>query len=344
MATLHEIAREAGVSVNTVSRVLNGKLKGSYPAVVRKAERVRRIAVKHGYRPNAAARAMVTRRTQQVGVVVPNTPGKRYTHPVAYEVILGINEGLQKAGYVMCLARIDDIRADLADQSRVFGEHRIDGMIVLSSMPTDVEQQIESLIPRVVWCDSNVWRGTGCIRRDERRAGQLAGQAAVAAGYSQFLMMTYSTPNRDHYSTQERFEGVSDAVAAAGQKLQVVAEPGIGQTQDRRKIADRLDPRTVIICNSIYQAHALRSIAEECGRIPGRDFGLACCDDMHQLNRMWPGLARVSFDRYGMGLHAATMMIDLLEHGAEQCPSTLIDCHLIEGGTLKRKAVVDSAS
>jgi LacI family transcriptional regulator len=335
MATLHEIAKEAGVSVNTVSRVLNGKIKANYPAVARKADAVRRIAAKHGYRPNAAARAMVSRRTRQIGVLVPNNPGNRFTHPLAYETILGINEGLQKAGYVMSLARIDDVRGDLAKQSRVFEETVLDGMIALDSLPPEVEERLETLIPAVVWCDSNVWREHGCIRRDEKQAGRLAGNAAAKAGYTRILMMTYAPEHRVHFSATERFEGVSDAVAEASHRLEVIVEPGLNKPREREALAAALRPDTVVICNSIYQAHALRSVAEEAGKTSGRDFGMVCCDDQHQLDRMWPGLARVSYDRYALGLEAASLMTHLLERG-QPVPSKKLNCEWIPGSTLLR--------
>lgn len=334
MATLHEIAKEAGVSVNTVSRVLNGKIKANYPAVARKAAAVRRIASKHGYRPNAAARAMVNRRTRQIGVLVPNHPGNRFTHPLAYETILGINEGLQKAGYVMSLARIDDVRGDLAKQSRVFEETVLDGMIALDSLPPEVEERLETLIPAVVWCDSNVWREHGCIRRDEYQAGRLAGGHAAAAGYRRIVMMTYKPEHRIHFSATQRFEGVSDAVAEAGHKLEVIAEPGIDNVAERQDLAAQLVPDTAVICNSIYQAHALRDLAADAGKLPGRDFGLACCDDMHQLDRMWPSLARVSYDRYAMGLEAAGMMTAGLSRGTNIESSRLLPSVWVAGKTL----------
>ncbi|MBI1337321.1 MAG: hypothetical protein GC164_10210 [Phycisphaera sp.] len=321
--------------MNTVSRVLNGKLKGSYPAVVRKAERVRQIANKHGYRANAAARAMVTRRTRQVGVLVPNTPGNRFTHPLAYETILGINEGLQRAGYVMVMARLDDVRGDLAKQSRVFEEHVLDGMIVLDSMPREVERRLEELIPDVVWCDSNVWRDHGCVRRDELHAGLLAGQAVVDAGYKHICMVTYPAEHRDHFSTQQRFSGVRQAVAAAGLKVEIMTEPRTGHEEERAAAAEKLTPNTAIITNSIYQALALRSAAEERGLIPGRDFGLACCDDMHQLDRLWPGLARATFARYDMGLAAANMMTRSLDHRTPHEMSQLLPCVWHDGQTLQ---------
>jgi LacI family transcriptional regulator len=327
--TQSELARKLKVSQQTVSFALRG-----VPQVSEKMrQRVLDAANRYGYRPNAAARAMVNRRTGQIGVLVPNNPINRFTHPLAYETILGINEGLQKAGRVTVLARIDDVKGDLARQSRVFEETILDGMIALDSLPPEVEQRLETLIPAVVWCDSNVWREHGCIRRDEKLAGRLAGEAAARAGYARILMMTYAPEHRVHFSATQRFEGVSDAVAEAGHKLEVIVEPGLNKPHERRDLADQLHPDTVVICNSIYQAYALRSIAEEAAKTPGRDFGMICCDDQHQLDRMWPGLARVSYNRYAMGLNAAETMITLLDKGVDACPSRLLPDTFHPGNT-----------
>ncbi|NJL31841.1 MAG: LacI family transcriptional regulator [Phycisphaerales bacterium] len=341
MATLRDIAKAAGVSVYTASMVVNGRAREGRISV-RTAEEIARLAQSMQYRPNAAARAMASRRTRQIGVLVPNNPGNRFTHPLAYETISGINEGLQASGYVMCLARIDDVRQDLAQQSRVFKEHLLDGMIVLDSMPTEVERRLETLIPHVVWCDSNVWRDVGCLRRDELQAGHLAGQAAVKSGYDKLVMMTYTPENMVHFSARQRYQGVKEQVEAAGRELSIIAEPIIGDKHTRLRTAKALTPDTVLLCNSVYQAHTIRSIAEETGRIPGRDFGLICCDDMHQLDRLWPGLARVSFDRYQMGLDAAAMLTGSLEDGIEHHASKLLVVNWIPGSTLVDQRTLDA--
>lgn len=328
--TIRQLAGQLGLSHMTVSRVL----RGQGPISDDTRRRVLEAAQRHGYRPNAAARAMASRQTRQIGVLVPNNPGNRFTHPLAYETISGINEGLQHSGFVMCLARIDDVRTDLAEQSRVFKESLLDGMIVLDSMPTEVERHLETLFPRVIWCDSNVWRDCGCIRRDERQAGELAARAAVEAGYPRVLMMTYIPELMLHFSSKERYAGVKSVVEAAGRRLEVITEPGIGDSQAHAAVARRMNPDTAIVCNSVYQAHALRSIAEAHGKIPGRDFGLVCCDDMHQLDRLWPNLARVAFDRFGMGLAAADMLRQALTHDIRECASTLLPSKLLAGSTL----------
>jgi DNA-binding LacI/PurR family transcriptional regulator len=336
MATLKEIASRAGVSVYTVSKVLSDQTESARISAAR-AEAVRRIAQEMNFRPNGVARAMRQGRTLQVGVLVPNNPGNRFAHPLAYETILGINEGLQQAGYLVALARIDDVRRGLEEQSRMFKERVLDGMIVLDSMPADVEQRLEEIIPKCVWCDSNMWREHGCIRRDEEQAGRLAGEAAVSLGYRQIAMVTYSPEYRSHFSASERLAGVRAMVEPLGRPLEILIEPGVADMPRRRQLAEQLHPELIVICHSIYQAQALRSMGEEVEKIAGRDYGLICCDDMHQLDRLWPGLSRVTFDRYGMGLEAARMMLKMIASEKTACVSRRLGGELLLGTTTRAR-------
>ena len=336
MLTLKDIAEAANVSVFTVSSVLNNKTKTARISEQR-AREVRAIAARMGYRPSAAARAVRTQRTRQVGILVPNNPGDRFTHPLAYETVLGINEGLQTEGYVAVMARIDDVESDLASNSRVFQEHMLDGMIVMSSMPTTVERCLEALIPCCVWCDSNVWRQHGCVRRDEFAAGERAGQAACDAAPDRIVMLTYRLGASPHFSTEQRLAGVHKAVLDSGIELQRFEEPMPGDAAHWSDFCRQLGTRTVVVCNSVYQALAARSAAEERDLIPGKDFGLVCCDGMHQLDRLWPGLSRVEFDRYGMGLAAADMMRKLIGGASADCPSKILGSEWVKGNTVRHK-------
>ena len=93
-----------------------------------------------------AARAMRTRKTTQVGVLVRNRPGYiRHTHPLAFETILGINEGLQSVGYVLSIIGVGDVIK--AFESRVFQEHILDGMVVIDAMPDVVVDEINQRMP-----------------------------------------------------------------------------------------------------------------------------------------------------------------------------------------------------
>ncbi|MDA3960195.1 MAG: LacI family DNA-binding transcriptional regulator [Planctomycetota bacterium] len=316
--TIADIARAAGCSKPVVSKVLHDR-GGNTRVSAATRDRVIEVAKELGYRPNAAARSMATNRSGHVGVLVPNTPGNPFTHPAGYEIVTGANTRLHELGMSTILANVDDIRQGI-DQLRLFREHLVDGMMVLGNVPLDLVPRIEELVEHCVWIDTNVWRHTCCLRRDEHFSGLQATQLAITAGYRKLVLFTY--PDNEHYSMHERRGGAEQACADAGLTLEILTENQKGE------LAERLEPDTCIVANSIYQAFVARQLAESKRLFPGTDFGLTCCDDMRQVNRWWPQLSRVEFPRFEMGRIGADMCAELIAGTPPR--STLLRCGVIE--------------
>jgi LacI family transcriptional regulator len=323
MATLKQIAEEARVSLFTVSRVLSGQAEEARISPSRAIE-IERIAKRLNFRPNAAARAMRSRRSRQVGVLIRNNPGDRYTHPLAFETIVGINEGLEAEDHVLSIVRIGDVEAQT--HSRVFRERLLDGMIIIDAMPDSVRARVEALVPRIVWCDANVWGEHACIRRDEVHAGQLAARAALDLGYRRlvFVALPEQSSLLRNYSLPERWKGICEVAGPAGVQLERIDLPDGHAMDVSDAIVRAMRPDICLIAYGVYQARWIASLAASAGVNPGHNFGLISCDDSHDMQRMWPGLSRVTFDRFAMGLRSARMMLRLLDQGVEQVPSEKI--------------------
>ena len=171
-STLRDVAMEAGVSIDTVSRVLNGKGKMKWASAIRRADEIRKIAERLNYRPNAAARAIRSSRTKFVGALVRNNPSNPYIHPVAFEAILGLNDGLEAAGYVLSVVRYNNVQSQGTSESRVFREHLLEAVVAIGTLSAQVMARIERLVPNCIWANTNVWRDECCIRRDEVRVAR----------------------------------------------------------------------------------------------------------------------------------------------------------------------------
>lgn len=119
--TMHQVAAAAGVSVATVSRVLSG----SRPVQADIAVRVTEASVRLGYRPNRVARALRTRSTRTVGLVIPST-----ANPLCPELIQAVQRELHRLGLVLVLADCGDdpdVESELVD---TFISHRLDGLLI----------------------------------------------------------------------------------------------------------------------------------------------------------------------------------------------------------------------
>ena len=338
MATIREIAREAGVSVGTVSRILNGKNKESWKSAAARGQEVRAIARRLGYRPSAAARAMQSRRTMNVGVVIRNNPepAERFINVGSFESILGMNEILEAHGYLLSVVRISELQRGLAHRSRVFREQCLDGIILTSGLLPLLGDKISALPPKRIWMDANLFESTGCIRRDEKRAGRLAAQAGVELGYRKMLWFadTFPTEPGMHYSHPDRLAGVQEI--AVGHGVDIAYWQGRrGQLLDEpEKLKEIFVPDRVIIAYNTYCAHWLTNAAVRVGLRAGMDFGLICCDETHDLATQWPDLCRVTFDRFDMGYRAGRMLISFLETGNPP-PSVLLEGDYFAGRTAR---------
>lgn len=332
--TIADIARQAGVSKPVVSKVLAGR-GGNTRVGTETRERVLRVAKELGYRPNAAARSIATGGTGHVAMLVPNAPGNPFTHPAAYETVVGLDAGLKAAGRTTLLANVEDLAAAL-DQHRIFTEQVVDGLCATGQIPRQLLPRIEELVPRCVWLDTNCWRDTACLRRDERAAGETIARHALAQGYRRLVYYTYPQVPDQHFSREERRRGVAAAAEAAGVDCTVLLERTAGDERALAELRAAATAQTAIICDSIYQAQKVRSIADELELRPGRDLGLGCCDDMRQMDRWWPQLSRVTFPRYEMGRRAAEMLNAWIDGGEAPVSGRLVG-ELVPGATLARR-------
>src|SRR5919197_146337 len=121
MVTIKDVAREAGVSVATVSRVYNNS------GLVREdtRRRVQEIASRLGYTPNVAARSLITSKTGTIGALLPDLYGEFFS-----EVIRGIDQTAQRHGYHLLVSSSHDARPEVEAALRSM-RGRVDGLILM---------------------------------------------------------------------------------------------------------------------------------------------------------------------------------------------------------------------
>lgn len=343
--TLKEVANEAGVSVITASRILNGQTKGLRRDATLRATRVLKVAKRLGYQPNASARAMRNNRSPHIGVLVCNNPTQvlddRFHNLAKFESILGINHSLTACGYVVSIIKISDIGTSVANTSRVFRERILEGMIVMDPLPGDLFDFVNQLLPnRCVWFDAS-WQPERCVTRDEVDAGRTTAERLIDLGYRNIVYVGEGNARvpKLHYSGVDRFTGAQQACRRAGVNFDVLDTltpmcVGLDREKHAADAAIRLFRRDVAaLAYDVFWARWLSHFAASVHKCPAYDFGLAVADDNYDNSVSWPGLSRYSISRYEMGTQAADLLLQLLEHPDQPCVSRVLRGRWIPGNT-----------
>lgn len=128
--TIKDVARRAGVSISTVSRVLNQ----SAPVSDDKAVKVRQAVEELNFRPRAAARILASRKTDTIGLLLPVISGEFFAL-----MLRGIERGVLEEGYDLLIHSTFSEARPQSPFKRVLGEHNTDGLIVFSDSLDEVE-------------------------------------------------------------------------------------------------------------------------------------------------------------------------------------------------------------
>lgn len=314
--TIKEIADHVGVSAPAVSYALNNVAGHVSPET---RSRILVAAKRLGYRPSSSARAMRIGRTRNIGVVIHGL-GMDSLGSHVYDAISGINSIIEPAGFTTCLIQMHDVEADDEGMARVFREQVLDGMIVLAALKPEIRDHLGQLVDKIIWCDSGVQKEEGCLWRDEVKAGRLAAEALIAAGYHELFYLD-SSPKRHYLHAKERRRGVLRAAEESGVPCELVPTGVHASLGNADAVFARLSPRTGVVCSEYWHVYSMLNTGLPRGITPPHGFGMVCADETSMLGTGLPALGLAVFDRFAMGQQAARMMLQRLEHPRRSCPS-----------------------
>lgn len=308
-ATIKDIARTAGVSYATVSRALNGKY-GVKPST---RERVLAAARRLGYRPNAIARGLVTRRTMTIGLIVPDI-----TNPFFPEVAAGVEDAARAAGYGVLLCNSDWQKVSERQYAALLIGRRVEGIIIapISRAEEPLDERVPPSFP-VVYVASNP-RATprSYVVIDNVRGALLATKHLLDAGRSPVAFI-----GSQERADDERFEGYRRALADRGMACdeRFVRLGDMRQASGYRLLRGMIDegdrPRAVFAENDLMALGCLQA-ARECGlRVP-EDVAIVGFDDIPFASFPEVQLTTIRQPTYDMG----RMAVDILLAGCAEAP------------------------
>lgn len=301
--TITDVARGAGVSIATVSRVIAGR--GSVSPEL--AERVREAAERLGYRPSPMARGLATGTTGMVGVLVPQLGS-----PYFQELVKAIGASARQDGYHMLVLESDDRAEEEADLAASL-YNSVDGMILCS--PRMSEEDLGCLAenrPRLL-CLNRLPSGPAPAALAHDIAGSMLRmcQGVRRLGHQR---VAFLSGRPDSWANRERWRAMEQAGALGLDPVFVQAGPTIDEGYRATDAALAAGP-TVLMATSDPTAMGVLTRLRELGRRVPADVSVTGYGDIIFAHHACPPLTTVRVHRYELGAQAWTMMQSLISGG-----------------------------
>ncbi len=326
--TVEEVAREVGLSAMTVSRVLNNQPNVSDKTRKRVLETSRRL----GYTPNQIAKSLVLRKTQTIGVVVPEI-----THSFFPEAIRGIEEVTYNLGYQLILMHSAEEGKREEDAIRTLEAKRVDGILVSVAQTVEDYRLYKQIVRQgvhVVFFDRCVpGIGASCVSIDDEESSRRITEHLVEHGYRRIAHL--SGPARVSIG-KARLAGFLRALEGNGVPVhrELIVESGFHESGGYDGMRQLLDlrveqrPRAVVAINDPAAYGAMKAITERGLRIPEDIAIVGFSDDIRSALMQTP-LTTIRQPAYEVGKRAAQQLFAEIEGSSEPSDQITVKTELV---------------
>lgn len=332
MVTIKDVARRANVSFTTVSHVINS----TRPVSADAAGRVEAAIAELGYFPSGVARALQSKRTRTIGMIVTTT-----SNPFFGEVIRGVERAAFQAGYTLMICNTDDVAQHLVAYMRMLLTNRVDAVVVMTTNASPEFFRRLGQIKRapVVAIDAPADSVSSVFSDDSRQGGEQVGRFLVERGFDRIAVV--SGPE-SHPRMAHRLEGFRMALASSGRQL---ASENVVRTEltmnggldAARKLLGRPSgelPEAVFALSDVLAIGLMHGLREAGIKIP-EDVSVVGYDDIEMAAHTFPPLTTVRQPAAEIGAAAANALIDFLDRAVPLPRSVTLRSDLVVRGSVR---------
>jgi LacI family transcriptional regulator len=321
--TIADVAREANVSTQTVSRVVNHK-DGIRPST---RQAVLDVIDRLGYRPNIIARSLVTTRTSTLGMVVPDIG-----NPFFAEMVRGAEDAAREHGYHLMVCNTDQLPEREEEAILALEDKWVDGIVLCSSrLPEDRLRAVLSRRQGVVLTGRMPVEGAvGSVRDSDEEVVRLALQHLLSRGKRSITFLAGWPGGPAHALRAAAFKSLTSELGLTQQEAHIalcVTNTGGGYESATKVLQQRPDTDGLICFNDLVAIGAIRACLEQGRRVP-EDVHIVGFDDNVLAGMVVPPLTTVRRSMRGIGHEAVDMMVKHLrneEHPFDRLlPLTLV--------------------
>lgn len=304
-STIKEVARAAGVSVATVSRVINN----SGPVNDETRRRIQEAAEALNYVPNSAARSLITARTHTLGVLLPDLYGEFFS-----EVIRGIDQTARSGEYHLLVSSSHNEQPDIEASLKAM-RGRVDGLIVMSPHVSAavLTQSLPATLPAVLLNCAVEGKAFDSVGIDNRGGATSMVRHLQELGHRRIAVIKGTANNFD---SKERLEGFRKLMREAGTydpeletEGEFTEESGYRGTKRLLGRTDR--PTAIFAFNDSMAAGALSALQEAGLRVP-EEVSVGGFDDVPMAGYLNPSLTSVRVPIAALGASAMDRLLEAI--------------------------------
>jgi DNA-binding LacI/PurR family transcriptional regulator len=324
--TIYDLAQLAGVSAATVSRALAGKDVVSSKT----AERIRKLAEAHGFKPSSLARNLRIRRRGAIGVVIPlgHERGQHISDPFFMTLIGHLADKLTERGFDLVLSRVIPDRDDWLE--KMIADDRVDGFIVIgqSDQSATLDAAARNYLPMVAW-GAFVQGQIHCsVGTDNYLGGRMATEHLIERGCRNIAF--FGSTNAIEISL--RLEGARAAVAETDGNVRLAETPThLAAELSGTDIADFFDnaeqaPDGIFAASDMIALTAIQVLSGRGLKVP-QDVKVVGYDDLSLAASSVPPLTTIRQDIAAGAAHLVDSLLKRIEGG--QTGSVVLNPELI---------------
>lgn len=319
MPTLQDVARHAGVSTATVSKVISGTPYVSAPTAAKVRESIKAI----GYRPNLAARALSSGKTYMVAVIFPFVYDALFKDPLVMQILEGIESVCTEHHYNILLSTPRMSENGFEHYQRVLWSGYLEGVIAIDNVEvlSFADEALSIDIPTVVIGYHEI---AYSVRSDDFKGGRLAMQHILAQGHEHIGIIR--VPAEMNVPVQQRLAGMHAAASEAGIEFDalpcVTSDFSIqgGAHAAQQLLNEKPDLTAIVSVNDRMAIGAVRHLIDMGKRVP-EDISVIGYDDITLAATSHPLLTTISQDAVQLGRAAAQLLFEILD---DQSPDSVV--------------------
>ena len=305
---IRHIAEKAGVSVATVSRVMN------HPETVAEATRkkIEEIIKEEEYTPNWFARGLNFNKTGSIALMVPNI-----LNPAPIDVARGVEDVAHSKGYTILMCNVEnDIEKERRYLQQLVHRH-IDGIVMVHPYleEKDFRMLEDNKIPTVVIGENSDFQDVHMVRIDSREAAAEVVRHFAGIGYKSIGMLCGRTPLAENRHKLEGFRQAADDFGLELKQEHIVYAPNTieGGYIGARKFFEMKNRPEAVLATSDTLAFGVIDAASDSGLSIPEDIALVGFDNIRMSNLVTPKLTTMEKPLHKMGVMGARLLFDFIE-------------------------------